>query len=62
MQDTQKIKRIELQYKKLIAEYNAILISLATVTIGIAGLVYTLTNNILLSLTGLTLIFIMLKM
>ena len=57
MQDMQKTKKIELEHKKLITEYNAILIALATVTIGMTGLAYTITNNILLSLFNLTITF-----
>lgn len=61
MQDTQKIKKIELEHKKLLAEYNSILIALASVTIGITGLIYTLTKNTILSLVGLVIIFLILS-
>ena len=61
IQDIQKVKKIELKYKKLLTEYNAILIALATVTMGIGGLVYTITNNILLSLFGLAMSFLILN-
>lgn len=49
MPDMQKDKKIELEHKKLLTEYNAILISLTTVSIGIGGLAYTITNNIIIS-------------
>ncbi len=52
MQDTQKIKKIELEHKKLLAEYNSILIALASVTIGITGLIYTLTKKHHLKFSG----------
>ncbi|MEK6952405.1 MAG: hypothetical protein AABX29_05295 [Nanoarchaeota archaeon] len=61
MQDTPKIKKIELEHQKLLTEYNAILIALATMTLGVGGLIYTLTENILLSLVGLSLIFFILN-
>ncbi len=61
MQDMQKIKKIELQHKKLLAEYNAILVALATFTIGLGGLIYTLTKDIFLSLTSLIMIYLILN-
>ena len=61
MQDTQEIKKIELEHKKLLAEYNSIFIALASVTLGTAVLIYTLTKNIILSLVGLAIIFLILS-
>ena len=61
MQDSLNVKKIELQHKKLLAEYNAILIALASVTLGTAGLIYTLTKDTFLSLTGLTIVFFILN-
>jgi len=61
MQDSLKVKKIELQHKKLLAEYNAILIALASVTLGTPGLIYTLTKDTFLSLTGLTMVFFILN-
>ena len=56
MLGTQKIKRIELEHKKLIAESNALLLALASVTLGTAAFIYTLTSNSILSLIGLALV------
>lgn len=44
---------IELEYKKLLSEYSALLIALASVTLGVAGLIYTLKHDAKLSLFGL---------
>lgn len=57
----QKVKKIELEHKRLLTEYNAILIALATVTIGIGGLVYTATSNIFTTLFSLTITFLILN-
>ena len=61
MQDTPKIKKIELEHKKLLTEYNSILVALATVTIGIGGLTYSITSNIFLTIFSLTTTFLILN-
>ena len=61
MPDMQKNKKIELEHKKLITEYNAILISLATITIGIGGLAYTITNKTIISLFGIGISFLIIN-
>lgn len=54
-------EKIKLEYQKLITEYNALLIALASATIGFAALIYTLTKDNLLSLTGLIITFIIIN-
>lgn len=61
MPSMQGIKKIELEHKKLLAEYNAILLALVSTTIGIATLLYMLTKDIKISLIGLILSFLILN-
>ena len=42
----EKNKQIELQHRKLLQEYNAILIALITVPVGMMGLSFTITNSV----------------
>ena len=46
----QENKQVELIYRKLLQEYNAILIALFTVSLGAMGLSYTITQNIALTI------------
>lgn len=58
MQNMQKNKKIEFEYKKLITEYNALLLTLASATIGFGVFLFTLTKNIASSIIGFVLFFI----
>lgn len=46
----EKNEQIELEYRKLLQEYNAILLALFTVPLGIMGLSFNATRNIALTL------------
>ncbi len=43
----EKNSRIEFQYKKLLQEYNAILIAMFTVPLGTMGLAFNITKDII---------------
>lgn len=61
MQDTQKIKKIELEYQKILTEYNAILIGIASATIGMGALLYTLTKKPEISIAAFMFTFLILS-
>ncbi len=60
MQLKNKELKFELRYRKLLQEYNALLIAISSVSLGIAGLSYTLTKDIISTffLTSISVIFL----
>lgn len=53
---------LDLEHRKLLSEYNALLVAMASVTLGIAGLIYTLVRDMYLSLIGLSATYIILDL
>lgn len=56
-----KIKQIELEYKKLITEYNGLFIAMITLLIGTATLIYSLSHNIFFTLACFTISMLLLN-
>ncbi len=53
--------RLELEYRKLITEYNATLIALASVPLAIGGLIYNSTRDILFTFVSLFIAYLILN-
>ena len=53
---------IDLEYRKLLHEYNAILIAITSVTIGILVFVYNTTRNVAFSLIVVGIVYIVLDL
>lgn len=54
------INVIDLEYRKLLHEYNATLIAITSVTIGLLAFVYNVTKNLLFSFMVIGVVYIIL--